>query len=112
MLMPALSTFFRTGRPLRPIPTLALFAIAALASPATAEEAPLPYDAEDEADTSIAQELESGIGESSARYLQSSDIDENIILPSARAAAGRRPRSQMVARLFRGRRGGAQQPPI
>ena len=84
MLMPDLTTFFRTGRPLRPIPTLALFAIAALASPAAAEEAPLPYDAAAAADTRLAPELESGIGESSARYLQSSDIDENIILPPAR----------------------------
>jgi len=83
MLMPDLTMLFRTGRPLRSIPALALVALAAFTSPAAAEEAPLPYDIAPAADTRLAPGLEPGI-EEPARYLQNSEIDENIILPPAR----------------------------
>lgn len=81
--MPDFTMLFRTGRPLRLIPALVLVAFAAFTSPAAAEEAPLPYDIAPAADTRLAPGLEPGI-EEPARYLQNSEIDENIILPPAR----------------------------
>ena len=79
MTMPDLKLFFRIACPARFLSILAAFALAA---PAAAEEAPLPYDlAATAPDTGLAEE---GIGEAPARYLQNSDIDENILLPGAR----------------------------
>ncbi len=80
MFMPDLTLFFRTNRPFRPIPLLAMLAVAGFAAPAAAEDAPLPYDLTAPADTALA----TGIEEEPARYLQNSDIDENILLPGAR----------------------------
>ena len=71
---------FRMGRPLRSFPLFAMLAAAGLAAPAAAEEAPLPYELPAPVDT----ELAPGIDEPPARYLQNTDIDENILLPGAR----------------------------
>lgn len=78
MTIDDLSLFFRIGPPTRIVPLLAACAFAA---PAAAEEAPLPYEITATGpDTGLAPEIE----EEPARYLQNTDIDENILLPGAR----------------------------
>jgi outer membrane protein len=78
MIIDDLRLFFRISPSARIVPLLASFAFAA---PAAAEEAPLPYEmAATVPDTGLA----TGIGEEPARYLQNTDIDENILLPGAR----------------------------
>lgn len=80
MLMPDLTPFFRTARPARALFFLAAFALAGFGTPATAEEAPLPYELTANGDTALA----TGVGEEAPRYLQNTEIDENILLPPAR----------------------------
>ena len=78
MIIDDLRLFFRISPSARIVPLLAFFALAA---PAAAEEAPLPYEmAATAPDTGLA----TGIEEEPARYLQNTDIDENILLPGAR----------------------------
>lgn len=78
MTMPDLRLFFRISPSARIVPLLAPLALAA---PAAAEEAPLPYEiTATPPDTGLA----TGIDEEPARYLQNTDIDENILLPGAR----------------------------
>lgn len=75
MTMPDLTEFFRITRPAHLLPLLAAFAFTA---PAAAEDAPLPYE------ITVATSdmgLTTGVDEEPARYLQSTDIDENILLP-------------------------------
>jgi outer membrane scaffolding protein for murein synthesis (MipA/OmpV family) len=79
MTIDDLRLFFRISPSARIVPLLAAFALAA---PAAADEAPLPYEITVTApDTGLA----TGIGEEPARYLQNTDIDENILLPGARS---------------------------
>jgi outer membrane scaffolding protein for murein synthesis (MipA/OmpV family) len=78
MTMPDLRLFFRLGPSGRFIPLLAAFALAA---PAAAEDAPLPYEL---AATPPDNRLATGIDDEPARYLQNTDIDENILLPGRR----------------------------
>ena len=80
MRMPDLTILVRMAHPLRSIPMLATLALAAVAPAAAAEEAPLPYELTDGADTGLAP----GIEEPPARYLQNNELDENILLPPAR----------------------------
>jgi len=81
MPIPDFSLFFRISRPLRSIPLLVTLAIAAVASPAAAaEDAPPPYELTTIADLPFAPPID----EEPARYLQNTDIDENILLPGAR----------------------------
>ncbi len=77
MTMPDLTNFFRINRPAHVLPLLVAFAFA---SPAAAEGAPLPYELTATPDTRLAD----GIEEEPARYLQNTDIDENILLPGRR----------------------------
>ena len=74
MTMPDLIPLFRITRPAYLLPLLVAFA-----APAAAEDAPLPYDI-----TAPDTGLAAGIDEEPARYLQNTDIDENILLPGAR----------------------------
>ncbi|WP_161785630.1 MipA/OmpV family protein [Sphingopyxis sp. LC81] len=74
MTMPDLTQFFRITRPAYLLPLLVAFA-----APAAAEDAPLPYEV-----TAPDTGLAAGIDEEPARYLQNTDIDENILLPGAR----------------------------
>ena len=76
MTMPDLTQLFRIARPAHLLPLLAAFAFTA---PAAAEDAPLPYDI-----TAPDTVLATGIDDEGARYLQNTDIDENILLPGAR----------------------------
>ena len=80
MLRADSTLLFRISRPMRSIPLLAIFMVG-FAAPATAEDAPLPYELTTPADSALAQ----GIDEEPARYLQNTDIDENILLPGARS---------------------------
>jgi len=78
MTMPDLTQLFRITRPAHLLPLLAAFAFAA---PAAAEDAPLPYEITvTTPDTGLA----TGIDDEPARFLQNTDIDENILLPGAR----------------------------
>jgi len=77
MTMPDFTNFFRINRPAHVLPLLVAFAFA---SPAAAEDAPLPYELTATPDTRLAD----GIKEEPARYLQNTDIDENILLPGRR----------------------------
>ena len=78
MTMPDLTQLFRITRPAYLLPLLAAFAFAA---PAAAEDAPLPYEITvTTPDTGLA----TGIDDEPARFLQNTDIDENILLPGAR----------------------------
>lgn len=79
--MPDLTPLFPIARLRRPVSLFATLAVAGLAAaPAAAEDAPLPYELTAVDDT--------GFGTADAappsRFLQDSDIDENILLPGAR----------------------------
>jgi MipA family protein len=80
MHMPDPISILRIARRARALPFLAIFTLAGLAAPAGAEDAPLPYELTANGDTALA----GGIGDAPARYLQNSEIDENILLPPAR----------------------------
>ncbi|MGH6696081.1 MipA/OmpV family protein [Sphingopyxis sp.] len=77
MTIDDLRLFFRITPSARIVSLLAAFALAA---PAAADEAPLPYEI-----TAPDTGLATGIEEEPARYLQNTDIDENILLPGARS---------------------------
>jgi outer membrane protein len=82
MFFPDLTMLFDMGRPLRSTPLFATLAAAGLAVPAAAEDAPLPYELT--VTTPDTAGLATGIDEEPARYLQNTDIDENILLPGRR----------------------------
>lgn len=78
MTIDDLRLFFRISPSARIVPLLAAFALTA---PAAAEDAPLPYElTATTPDTGLAP----GIEDEPTRYLQNTDIDENILLPGAR----------------------------
>jgi MipA family protein len=79
--MPDLTPLFPIARPRRPVSLFATLAVAGFAAaPAAAEDAPLPYELTAVDDTGLGTAREAP----PARYLQDSDIDENILLPGAR----------------------------
>lgn len=80
MFIADLTMLFRMGRPLRSIPLFATLAVAGFAVPAAAEDAPLPY----ELTATPGPGFATGIEEEAPRYLQNTDIDENILLPGRR----------------------------
>ncbi|WP_428632091.1 MipA/OmpV family protein [Sphingopyxis sp.] len=70
---------------MRSICVFAAFALAGLAAPAAAENAPLPYELVAADDAGIDPDRLGAAGEAPpVRFLQSGDIDENILLPGAR----------------------------